>query len=340
MPVETIVVLVKSVVIALIVGSIARLLTIIDRRALGIQSFRSVFQGNLTLFAEVTKFIFKERIFKGLFFTISPAVVLLLSFIPVVSVPFAGKVTVLEGITIHPEILTVSYGSIIAILAISIYSYFCAFIGFVAKDGKNSLNSYRTISHVFSDDMLLVIALIGVIFVYRSFSMHQIVLEQEAMLWASLPSWGVFTQPLGAIIFLFAIVMKSDRAPFNYSSTRGEIGPGFESLFTSASFVVVRMSKSIFTVVGAMVFVTLFLGGYSMLPGLDFFEVDDLRAIAGLELASFIFKTIVTLVLLACIKSIRLQYERSVYLNWIVLMPLGLLNILITVLYTYYMGKI
>ena len=79
-----------------------------------------------------------------------------------------------------------------------------------------------------------------------------------------LPAWGIFLQPLAAIIFIICAFAETNRAPFDLAEGESEIVAGYHLEYSAMSFAMFFMAEYIAMTAMSALIVTIFFGGYSL----------------------------------------------------------------------------
>ena len=156
------------------------------------------------------------------------------------------------------------------------------------------------------------LSLMGVVIMSESFSLVKIVEAQKTI-------WFVIPQFIGFVIFVIAGFAESHRAPFDLPEAESELIAGFHSEYSGMKFGMFFVGEYLgITLISAMI-ATLFFGGWlgpSFLPPVVWFF-----------LKTGVFITFFVLVRAALP---RPRYDQLMALGWKVLLPLSLLNVLVT----------
>ena len=216
---------------------------------------------------------------------------------------------------------------LLVILAITSIGVYGQTIGAWASNNNFALlGSIRTAAQMVSYEITMGLNLVGIFMIYQSVSVQDIVVGQGDMLWGWLPRWGIVTQPLAFILFLTASIAETKRAPFDLPEGESEI-VGFFVEYSSLRFGLFAISEFIGIVgVGALT-AALFLGGWQV-PWLS----GSGPLIVALQVGAMIFKTLFVVWLQMMIRWTvpRFRYDQLMHLGWQILLPLSLLNILVT----------
>jgi NADH-quinone oxidoreductase subunit H len=162
-----------------------------------------------------------------------------------------------------------------------------------------------------SYEVFMGISLLGVVALTGSFDLREIVLAQEG-------GWFVVPQFIGFVIFLIAGVAESHRLPFDIPEAEQEICAGYHTEYSGMKFGMFFVGEYLGLVLISSLITVLFFGGWQgpLLPPLVWFFIK-----ASCFIAFFIL-------LRAAIP--RPRYDQLMSYGWLFLLPLSLLNLLIT----------
>ena len=138
-----------------------------------------------------------------------------------------------------------------------------------------------------------------------------------------LPNWYILSQPLAFIIFLIAAVAETNRAPFDLPEAETELVSGFHTEYSAFRFSFYFLGEYINMIIISLFASTLFLGGTDG-PGSDTYW--------GLGILWLLLKTVLFLFFYVWLRATlpRFRYDQLMGIAWKVLLPLVLLNIVIT----------
>jgi NADH-quinone oxidoreductase subunit H len=182
-------------------------------------------------------------------------------------------------------------------------------------------------------------SIIGVVMVYGSLNLMEIVRGQGQLLWGVLPKWGILTQPLAFVLFLTAGIAATKRIPFDTPEGESEI-IGYFIEYSGMKFGMFAMADFLETVVIAGLTTSLFLGGWQVpyLGAAGFaFPWGTTWALPHpvvtlLQMGSFVVKVVVMIFFMMLIRWTlpRFRYDQAMRLGWLGLFPLSILNIVLT----------
>jgi len=214
--------------------------------------------------------------------------------------------------------------------------------GWASENKFSLLGGLRAGSQMISYELVMGLTVLGLILVYGTLDLGDIVRQQSGTLGGVLPAWGIFYQPFAAFLFLTAAIAENKRIPFDLPEAESELIAGYFTEYSAMKLGLFMFSEFIqIAVVGAL-FTTLFLGGYNlpfmtdagfMLPGGR--EVALSQAVrVPLQMLTFLGKVAFMCLLQIQIRWTlpRFRYDQMLGLSWKLLLPLSLANLAITVL--------
>ena len=283
---------------------------------------------------DVVKLLTKENIQPAgvhrLFYVLAPMIAVVIALSTFIAVPF-GNDSGLElfghevnGFIVAPD-LNIGILYIFAIASLGVYSLVLA--GW-SSDNKFALyGGIRASAQAISYELAMTIAVVGVLMTAGSLQLHQIVDSQTGTWFGVLPKWNIFTQIIGAIIFVVAVFAETNRLPFDLPEAEAELVAGYHTEYSSIRFAAFYMSEYIHMTVAAALITILFLGGWN-LPWIDLPFEGWLGAI--LSMAIFSFKVAFLLWFFVWVRWTlpRFRYDQLMALGWKVMIPLAILNFL------------
>lgn len=222
--------------------------------------------GLIQSFADMLKLVFKEdftpkHIKYTFLFTIAPAIVFLCSFLTFAMIPFADRL-VIDGKEHLMQAIPSDYGMMwfIAFAGLAIYGIILG--GFSSASKYALLGSIRASSQVISYEAAMVLSLISMILSYGSIHLTDVVNAQAGTFFGVIPMWGIFIQPLAAIIFIVCSFAETNRAPFDVAEGESEIVAGYHTEYSAMRFGLFQVGEYAALSASCAIIVTVFLGGY------------------------------------------------------------------------------
>ena len=212
--------------------------------------------------------------------------------------------------------------------------------GWSSANKFSLLGGLRAGSQMISYELVMGLTVLGLILLFGSIDLGEIVRRQSGIALGWLPAWGIVYQPFGALLFLTAAIAENKRIPFDLPEAESELIAGYYTEYTSMKMGLFMFAEFIeIAIVGAL-FTTLFLGGYNLpymsdagfaLPGGITLAMSH-GAVVVTQLVVFLVK-----VLLVCSFQIlirwslpRFRYDQVLAFAWKFLLPLALANLVVT----------
>ena len=291
-------------------------------------------------FADAIKMMFKEDFVppfsNKLLHTIAPFLSFFFATVTLAAIPFGDEITI--GSKVIPlQIARMNIGLVFILAMFSLGIYGVIIGGWASNNKYTLLGGMRGTAQIISYEIALGLSLIGLIMIYPSLELNEIVKYQGDLLFGFIPKWGVFLQPLGFFIFLVAGMAETKRVPFDLPEGESEI-IGFYTEYSGMKFGLFMMTDFVEVVLISALLTTLFFGGwqvpYLYSDGFHFpwggsiilnkWVVTILQVLAfNLKVAFFCW-----LLILARWTYPRYRYDQLMSLGWKLLIPLSFVNIL------------
>jgi NADH-quinone oxidoreductase subunit H len=296
-------------ILALLVIS-AAFLTWVERRLLGIWQDRYGPNrlgpgGILQVMADMIKLLMKEDWippFSDKFmFVLAPAIAMFVVVAAFAVVPIAPHIGVLD--------LNIGLLFFLAMTSLGVYS---VMFGAYASNNKYSmLGGLRAAAQMISYEVFMGLSLMGVVMLSGSFNLRDIVLAQAH-------GWFIVPQFLGFIIFYIAGIAETHRTPFDLPEAENELTAGFHTEYSGMKFGMFFVGEYVGVILISSMTTVLFLGGWHgpYLPPLAWYliKVGVLSCLAILIRGSIP----------------RPRYDQLMAFGWKVMLPLAMLNLLVT----------
>lgn len=349
---DWIILLVKVGLVVVVMLQVAPLMAWVERRGSALMQNRlgpnrvGPF-GILQSLADAIKFLGKEDVMpKGVnrfYFFIAPAISLIPSFLTFAVIPFGGTIEI-AGRTVAMQVAQLNIGLLYIFSVASLGVYGIIMAGWSSNNKYSLLGGLRSSAQMISYELALGLSAIGILMIFGTLDLREIVEAQNTAWIGSLPKLGVLLQPLGFLIFLTAIYAETNRLPFDMPEGESEIVAGYHTEYGNMKFALFMMAEYLNMMTGSAMVVSLFFGGYLLLPGMSYL-VSPLGSLLGsflsnpeawakllLQMASFGIKVAFFMWLFVWVRWTipRFRYDQLMNLGWKVLLPLSLLNLVIT----------
>ncbi|QDF29982.1 complex I subunit 1/NuoH family protein [Halarcobacter anaerophilus] len=228
--------------------------------------------GLIQAIADMLKLVFKEdftpaHIKYKFLYTIAPAIVFLCSFMTMAVIPFADNL-VIDGESFMMQAIPTTLG-IMWFLAFAGLSVFGIILGGYSSQNKYGLlGGIRASAQVISYEAAMALSVISILLTYGSINLNDMVQAQGDTFWGIIPSWGLFMQPLAALIFIVTAFAETNRTPFDIAEGESEIVAGYHTEYSAMRFGLFQVGEYAAMSASSAIIVTLFLGGYQI-PWMD-----------------------------------------------------------------------
>lgn len=351
--VDFLIVLIKAGVVIFALLNLAGLLTWAERKQSAIMQDRVgpnraniggiTALGLLHPLADGIKMIFKEDFIpqgaNRVLHTLAPAAALFPALVVFAVIPF-GDVLIIGGKEISLQVANLNVGIvyIFAIASLSVYGTMLA--GWASNNSYSLLGGLRASSQMISYEVSMGLSVLGLLMIYESAQLNVIVRQQGELLFGFLPKWGIVLQPLAFFLFVAAALAENKRVPFDLPEGESEI-IGYFVEYSSMKFGMFFLAEFVEIVVISGLVTTLFFGGwqfpYLQADGFHWpFALGVLHLPHGLvvlmQVGSFVLKVLLGCWILLIIRWTlpRFRYDQVMRLGWKMMLPLSLVNLLVT----------
>ena len=235
-------------------------------------------------------------------FVAAPAIVVACVLMSFVVIPFGPGLVIAD--------LNMGLLFFLAMSSLAVYSIVLG--GWASNNKYSLLGALRGASQMISYEVFMGLSLMGVVMLSQSFNLTDIVKAQQ-------DTWFIVKQPVGFIIFFISGIAETHRLPFDIPEAESELVAGYHSEYSGMKFGMFFIGEYLgITLISALV-VTLFFGGWlgpAFLPPLLWFFLKT-------------FAFILFFILLRASLP-RPRYDQLMEYGWKVLLPVSLLNLLIT----------
>jgi len=308
--IDTIIAVVKAVVILLVVVTVGAFMSFAERRLLGLFQNRYGpnrvgWGGSLQLAADMIKMFFKEdwapKFSDRAIFTLAPMIAfssMLMAFaiVPVAPTWYGANLNI---------------GILFFLMMAGLTVYAVLFAGWSSNNKYSLLGAMRASAQTLSYEVFLGLSLMGVVAQAGSFNLQDIVHSQEHL-------WNIIPQFFGFLTFAIAGVAVCHRHPFDQPEAEQELADGYHIEYSGMKFGLFFVGEYIGIVTVSALIVTLFFGGWQgpFLPPFIWF---------ALKTAFFM---VMFILLRAALP--RPRYDQVMSFGWRICLPLTLLNLLAT----------
>lgn len=234
-------------------------------------------------------------------FIIAPAIIVATVLLSFIIVPIAPGIGVIDF----------NIGLLFFLAMSSMGAYSIVLAGWASNNKYSLIGGLRGAAQMVSYEVFMGLSLMGVVAMTGSFSLREIVEAQKGL-------WNIIPQFLGFVVFFIAIIAETHRLPFDIPEAESEIIAGYHSEYSGMKFGMFFVGEYIAVTLASALIVTLFFGGWygPWLPSVVW----------------FILKTLIFVCLFILVRASlpRPRYDQLMAYGWKVMLPLSLLNLLVT----------
>jgi NADH-quinone oxidoreductase subunit H len=277
----------------------------------------------------------------------APVLSIFLALLSFAVIPFGNAITI-AGQSIGLQVADVNVGILFIFAMMSVAVYGVVLAGWSSNNNYAMLGGIRATAQMISYEITFGLTLVGIILIFQTLSLQDIVRAQGGLVFGFVPRWGVLFQPLGFLLFLTAATAETRRIPFDIPEGESEI-IGFFVEYSSMKFGMFMFADFIEQILIASMVTTFFFGGWQVpyladtgfvFPwgtawNLNTWLVECLRVISFVVKVSFFC----WLQMLIRWTLPRFRFDQLMNLGWKVLLPLSLVNALVTAVIVLWLGR-
>jgi NADH-quinone oxidoreductase subunit H len=172
-----------------------------------------------------------------------------------------------------------------------------------------------------SYELAMGVSAITIVLLSGSLSLNDIVTQQSGV-------WNIVYQPVAFLIFFICALAELNRAPFDLPECESELVGGYHTEYSSMKLGLYLFAEYTSMFVSSAIMSILFFGGYNF-PGMSHFSGNTL---AILGIAAFAIKIFLFIFVIMWIRWTipRFRFDQLMHLGWKSLLPLSLINLLVT----------
>lgn len=318
-------VLIKCLIVLAIFAALAGFATYAERKVLAYFQRRigpdmvGPF-GLIQLVADMIKLFTKEDIIpynsQKLIFALAPLIAAICAFVSLAAIPMLPAFT-LFGRTIEPIIADINV-ALLFVIGTSGLSFYAIFLGGLASNNKYSIiGAARSLVAIISYESVGALALIAVVMLVGSLSLIDINEYQNDGFF----SWLIFKQPLAFVLFVIALFIETNRTPLCLSENEADIVSGYGTEYSGFRWALFFIGEYTSMMAGAILIVLLFLGGFN-----DFWIIPGFIMMIAKSVFIFFWY------FWARATFPQLRPDQVMKMCYLILIPLAVLNLLITAL--------
>lgn len=283
--------------------------------------------GILQPVADGVKMFMKEEIIPTMankwLFILGPGIAMTTACMTSAVIPWGGNLEIM-GRTYTLQVANPNIGILYVFAMVSIGVYGIMIGGWASNNKYSLLGSVRAASQMISYELAMGMAIVALIMLNDSLSLTDIVNHQKNF------HWNIIYQPLGFLIFMTTALAECNRAPFDLPECESELIGGYHTEYSSMKLGFYLFAEYINMFISSAIISTLYFGGYDIPFGDSLGLSTNILTLLGV---AFLFAKILFFIFFFMwIRWTlpRFRYDQLMNLGWKVLVPLAILNMLIT----------
>jgi NADH-quinone oxidoreductase subunit H len=324
--------LIKIVVVLLVMLSAVAYIVLLERRVCAFMQNRigpnrvGPF-GLLQPAADVLKLILKEDIVPKhadkFLHDLAPIISITVALVTFAVIPFGDRIQ-LFGYDIKLQIASVNIGILYMLAFASLGVYGLSLAGWSSNNKYSLLGGLRSSAQMISYELSMGLSIIGVVLVAGTLELDKIVQAQSG--W----KWNIILQPIGFITFLVSAFAETNRIPFDLPEAEPELVAGYHTEYSGLKFGLFYLSEYAGMLTACALTTTLYLGGWQI-PYIETLGLSPIM-LSILQVLAFCFKVGLMILFFIVIRWTipRFRYDQLMNIGWKVMLPVAILNILIT----------
>ena len=287
--------------------------------------------GILQPLADGLKLFMKEEIIPTLsnkfLFVLGPGLAMLTAMMTSAVVPWSSHFELL-GKSISLQVADINIGILYIFGVVSMGVYGIMIGGWASNNKFSLLAALRGASQIISYELAMGLSFIALLMITGSLSLKTIVEQQQDH------AYNFIYQPLGFFIFLVCAFAECNRTPFDLSEAENELNFGYHQEYSSMKLGFYLFAEYVNMFVSSAVMATLFFGGYDIpfVNDISFGMHYGQNLLALLQGLSLFVKVACFIFFFMWVRWTipRFRYDQLMRLGWRILIPLALINMIVT----------
>ena len=292
--------------------------------------------GLLQPLADGLKLFMKEEIIPNsstrFLFILGPCLAMLTALMTSAIVPWGPDYVMENGRVVSFQVADINIGVLYIFGVVSLGVYGVMLGGWASNNKYSLLSAIRAASQAISYELALGLSIIALLLVTGSLSLRDIVAGQHGFWENNYFTWNFFKQPLGFAIYFTCTLAELNRAPFDLPEAESELNMGYHQEYSSMKLGFYLFAEYINLFVSSAIMATLFFGGYNF-PWMDQVAASVPAWLFTLICVLVLFTKIITIILIVMFirwTLPRFRYDQLMRIGWKNLIPLALVNMLVT----------
>lgn len=283
--------------------------------------------GLLQPLADGVKMFMKEEIIPTnadkVLFILGPSIMMMTACMTGVVIPW-GNSLMINGTEYPVQITDINIGILYVFGVVSIGVYGIMIGGWASNNKYSLMGAIRASSQMISYELAMGLSIIALVMTTGTLSVREIVEQQQGF------NWNVFAQPLGFLLFIICAFAECNRTPFDLPECETELVGGYHTEYSSMKLGFYLFAEYINMFISSAIISSLYFGGYNF-PFIDHLGLSHnmLTLVGTLIFFGKIFFFIFFFMWIRWTIP-RFRYDQLMHLGWRIMIPLALVNILLT----------
>lgn len=283
--------------------------------------------GLLQPIADAVKMFTKEEMIPAqsdkLLFILGPCIAMLTACMTGVVIPW-GNTLIINEHTYSLQITDVNIGILYVFGVVSIGVYGIMIGGWASNNKFALLGAIRASSQMISYELAMGMSIIALVMTTGTLSIREIVEQQQGF------HWNVIYQPLGFLLFIICAFAECNRTPFDLPECETELVGGYHTEYSSMKLGFFLFAEYINMFISSAIIASLYFGGYNF-PFIHSMGLPH-NVVALLGTVIFFAKIFFFIFLFMWVRWTipRFRYDQLMHLGWRIMIPLSILNVLLT----------
>jgi len=259
-------------------------------------------------------------------FIVGPCIAMLTACMTGVVIPWGGSLTFGDQV-FELQIADLNIGILYLFGVVSLGVYGIMIGGWASNNKYALLGAIRASSQMISYELAMGMSIISILLISNgSLSLNAIVDSQRE--W----HWNILYQPVGFIIFIICAFAEANRTPFDLPESESELIGGYHTEYSSMKLGLFLFAEYINMFISSAMIASLYFGGYNF-PGLEYLStVLPNNVVSFISVGALFTKIFFFIFVFMWVRWTipRFRYDQLMRLGWQVLLPLSIINMLVT----------
>jgi len=258
-------------------------------------------------------------------FMVGPGLAMLTACIGTAVIPWGSGIQIGDRL-VELQVTDINVGILYIFGVVSLGVYGVMIGGWASNNKYSLLSAIRAASQNISYEIAMGLSIIALLLVTGTMSLKEVVEQQHG--W----HWNVLYQPVGFILFMVCAFAETNRAPFDLPECETELIGGYHTEYSSMKLGFYLFAEYINMFVSSAVMAALYFGGYNY-PGMDWVLAHTGTTIGPLiGTVVFFAKIFAFIFFFMWVRWTipRFRYDQLMHLGWKVLIPIAIINVIVT----------